>query len=98
MYKGAHVANAWAFGLLVGRYLHHEGIVMGHILVVGVPSDWVLRSLTSEFGVPIMQTPEVKKALTSAMENIVAHHERRTQSLGTPTTSIWPITMPSRRR
>ena len=44
MYKGAHVANAWAFGLLFGRYLHREGIVMGHILVVGVPSDWVLRS------------------------------------------------------
>ena len=38
------VAKAWAFGLLFGHYLHREGIVMGHILVVGVPSVCVLRS------------------------------------------------------
>ena len=30
--------------LLFGRYLHREGIVMGHILVVGVTRDLGLRS------------------------------------------------------
>ena len=33
------VAKAWSLGLLFGRYLHHEGIVMDHIVIVGVPND-----------------------------------------------------------
>ena len=33
------VVKAWSLGLLFGRYLHREGILMGHIVVVGVPSD-----------------------------------------------------------
>ena len=33
------VAKAWSLGLLFDRYLHREGIVMDHIIVVGVPSD-----------------------------------------------------------
>ena len=32
------VAKAWSFGLLFFCYLYREGIVMGHILVVSVPS------------------------------------------------------------
>ena len=38
------VAKAWSPGLLFGRHLHCEGIVVGHILVVGVTSDLGLRS------------------------------------------------------
>ena len=33
------VAKAWSLGLLLGRYLHREGILMDHILIVGVPSE-----------------------------------------------------------
>ena len=33
------VVKAWSLGLLFGRYLHREGILMDHIVVVGVPSD-----------------------------------------------------------
>ena len=36
----------------------------------GSDSDASARSLDSEFGVPIMQTPIVKKGLTSANENL----------------------------
>ena len=38
------VAKAWSFELLVGLYLHCEGIVMDHILLIGVLSDWIFRS------------------------------------------------------
>ena len=33
------LAKAWSLGLLFGRYLHREGIVMDHIVVIGVPRD-----------------------------------------------------------
>ena len=38
------VLKAWTLWLLVDHYLHREGIVIGHVLVVGETSDLGLRS------------------------------------------------------
>ena len=59
-------------------------------------SDVSACSLDNEFGVGIMQTPGAKKAINSANKNSDAHLERRTSSLGSAITSIWPTIMPSR--